>query len=126
MSGLPIPVAHDLAGDITHWTLPIRFALNSNSNNHFFESLLFDSTISLHLSCCAIGMISLQWRFLLTRFIAEQEYWNWSWDELVTRDLPAIFDFVYDRTGNKKINYVGHSLVSSIYFTLPTTKPDNG
>ncbi|XP_004513191.1 triacylglycerol lipase 2 isoform X2 [Cicer arietinum] len=36
-------------------------------------------------------------------------YWNWSWDELVTYDLPAVFDYVFSQTG-QKINYVGHSL----------------
>ncbi|KAF7801687.1 triacylglycerol lipase 2-like [Senna tora] len=36
-------------------------------------------------------------------------YWNWSWDELVSYDLPAVFDYVYSQTG-QKINYVGHSL----------------
>ncbi|CAI8590150.1 unnamed protein product [Vicia faba] len=36
-------------------------------------------------------------------------FWNWSWDELVTYDLPAVFDYVYSQTG-QKINYVGHSL----------------
>ncbi|KAG2714840.1 hypothetical protein I3843_03G050100 [Carya illinoinensis] len=36
-------------------------------------------------------------------------FWNWSWDELVSFDLPAVFDFVYGQTG-QKIDYVGHSL----------------
>ncbi|PON95348.1 Alpha/beta hydrolase, predicted [Trema orientale] len=36
-------------------------------------------------------------------------FWNWSWDELVTFDLPAVFDHVYKETG-QKIDYVGHSL----------------
>lgn len=36
-------------------------------------------------------------------------FWNWSWDELVTFDLPAVFDFIHGQTG-KKIDYVGHSL----------------
>ncbi|KAI4348299.1 hypothetical protein L6164_009035 [Bauhinia variegata] len=36
-------------------------------------------------------------------------FWNWSWDEIVTYDLPAIFDYVYSQTG-QKINYVGHSM----------------
>jgi hypothetical protein len=39
-----------------------------------------------------------------------QAFWNWSWDELVTYDLPAVFDYVFIQTG-QKINYVGHSLV---------------
>uniref|UniRef100_A0A7N2KZH4 Triacylglycerol lipase 2 n=1 Tax=Quercus lobata TaxID=97700 RepID=A0A7N2KZH4_QUELO len=36
-------------------------------------------------------------------------FWNWSWDELVSFELPALFDYVYGQTG-QKINYVGHSL----------------
>ncbi|GMY13106.1 Triacylglycerol lipase 2 [Fagus crenata] len=40
---------------------------------------------------------------------SQPAFWNWSWDELVTFDLPAVFDFVYGQTG-QKIDYVGHSL----------------
>ncbi|XP_054805522.1 triacylglycerol lipase 2-like [Prosopis cineraria] len=36
------------------------------------------------------------------------DFWNWSWDELVSYDLPAVFDYVFNQTG-QKINYVGHS-----------------
>ncbi|KAL9323675.1 hypothetical protein ACSQ67_008532 [Phaseolus vulgaris] len=36
-------------------------------------------------------------------------YWNWCWDDMVTYDLPAIFNYVSKQTG-QKINYVGHSL----------------
>ncbi|XP_022750479.1 triacylglycerol lipase 2-like [Durio zibethinus] len=39
----------------------------------------------------------------------QPEFWNWSWDELVSYDLPAAFDFVFSQTG-KKIHYIGHSL----------------
>ncbi|KAF5479801.1 hypothetical protein F2P56_000592 [Juglans regia] len=38
----------------------------------------------------------------------QPDFWNWSWDELVSFDLPAVFDFVYGQTG-QKIDYVGHS-----------------
>ncbi|XVF60048.1 hypothetical protein PTKIN_Ptkin08bG0011500 [Pterospermum kingtungense] len=40
---------------------------------------------------------------------ADPEFWNWSWDELVSYDLPAFFDFVFNYTG-QKIHYIGHSL----------------
>ncbi|XVE67712.1 hypothetical protein DITRI_Ditri09bG0010400 [Diplodiscus trichospermus] len=40
---------------------------------------------------------------------AQPEFWNWSWDELVSYDLPAVFDFVFNQTG-QKIHYIGHSL----------------
>ncbi|KAL6900735.1 hypothetical protein ACP4OV_005411 [Aristida adscensionis] len=36
-------------------------------------------------------------------------YWNWSWDDLVVSDLPALVDFVAGQTGQKP-HYVGHSM----------------
>ncbi|KAL6661068.1 hypothetical protein ACP70R_000452 [Stipagrostis hirtigluma subsp. patula] len=36
-------------------------------------------------------------------------YWNWSWDDLVVNDLPAMVDFVFTQTG-QKAHYVGHSM----------------
>ncbi|KAA0042881.1 triacylglycerol lipase 2 isoform X2 [Cucumis melo var. makuwa] len=39
----------------------------------------------------------------------DQAFWNWSWDELVLYDLPAVFDHVFQQT-SQKIHYVGHSL----------------
>ncbi|ONK71891.1 uncharacterized protein A4U43_C04F13440 [Asparagus officinalis] len=36
-------------------------------------------------------------------------YWNWSWDELVAYELPALVSFVHQQTG-QNLHYVGHSL----------------
>ncbi|WCJ27482.1 Myzus persicae-induced lipase 1 [Euphorbia peplus] len=41
---------------------------------------------------------------------SQPEFWNWSWDELVTYDLPAFFEYVYTHSGHQKIHYIGHSL----------------
>ncbi|KAL3754430.1 hypothetical protein ACJRO7_001635 [Eucalyptus globulus] len=35
-------------------------------------------------------------------------YWDWTWDNLVSSDLPAVFNYVYDQTA-QKLHYVGHS-----------------
>ncbi|KAK8556923.1 hypothetical protein V6N13_064911 [Hibiscus sabdariffa] len=40
---------------------------------------------------------------------SQPEFWDWSWDELVSFDLPAVFDFVFSQT-QQKIHYIGHSL----------------
>ncbi|KAL5080615.1 hypothetical protein RYX36_009036 [Vicia faba] len=40
---------------------------------------------------------------------SNEKYWDWSWDELVSDEMPAIIDFVFNQTG-QKINYLGHSL----------------
>ncbi|KAL6135899.1 hypothetical protein ACLB2K_068124 [Fragaria x ananassa] len=39
----------------------------------------------------------------------DPKFWNWSFDELVAHDLPAVFDYVHGQT-KQKINYIGHSL----------------
>ncbi|CAO2202651.1 unnamed protein product [Urochloa humidicola] len=36
-------------------------------------------------------------------------YWNWSWDDLVVNDLPAMVDYVSRQTWQKP-HYVGHSM----------------
>ncbi|KAI5443490.1 triacylglycerol lipase 2 [Lathyrus oleraceus] len=40
---------------------------------------------------------------------SSQEYWYWSFDELVAYEMPAAFDFVSKETG-QKIHFVGHSM----------------
>ncbi|KAJ9152743.1 hypothetical protein P3X46_026275 [Hevea brasiliensis] len=39
----------------------------------------------------------------------QSEFWNWPWDDLIAYDLPAVFDYVHNQTG-QKLHYVGHSL----------------
>ncbi|XP_042500115.1 triacylglycerol lipase 2-like [Macadamia integrifolia] len=44
---------------------------------------------------------------------SQQEYWNWTWDDVAKNDLPAIVDFVYNQTG-QKLHYIGHSMGTTI------------
>ncbi|CAN4116500.1 unnamed protein product [Withania somnifera] len=39
----------------------------------------------------------------------DSKYWNWSWDELIVHDLPAVIDLIFKQTG-QKTHYVGHSM----------------
>lgn len=39
----------------------------------------------------------------------DMAYWDWSWDELASYDLPASVQYVYSHTG-QKMHYVGHSM----------------
>uniref|UniRef100_A0A0D9XA32 Lipase n=1 Tax=Leersia perrieri TaxID=77586 RepID=A0A0D9XA32_9ORYZ len=40
---------------------------------------------------------------------SSRSYWNWSWDDLVVNDMPAIVDYVCSHSGQKP-HYVGHSM----------------
>uniref|UniRef100_F6HIF6 Triacylglycerol lipase 2 n=1 Tax=Vitis vinifera TaxID=29760 RepID=F6HIF6_VITVI len=55
-----------------------------------------------------MGLISIRIWVGLARW--KMAFWDWSWDELVSYDLPASFQYVHDQTG-QKLHYVGHSLV---------------
>ncbi|XP_068336405.1 triacylglycerol lipase 2-like [Pyrus communis] len=48
-------------------------------------------------------------------------YWDWSWDQLAAYDLPALFAYVNNQTG-QKLHYVGHSLLPSPKETAKHTK----
>ncbi|KAJ5072826.1 lipase [Anaeramoeba ignava] len=37
------------------------------------------------------------------------QFWNFSYDEMIQYDLPAIVDFILEETGSSEIYYVGHS-----------------
>lgn len=40
---------------------------------------------------------------------SSRSYWNWSWDDLVVNDMPAMVDYVCSYT-RQKPHYVGHSM----------------
>ncbi|XP_071722631.1 triacylglycerol lipase 2-like [Rutidosis leptorrhynchoides] len=46
---------------------------------------------------------------------SDSAYWEWSWDELSSYDLPDSVQYVYKQTG-QKLHYVGHSLGTLIAF----------
>jgi len=39
----------------------------------------------------------------------KKEYWDFDWEDMGTKDTPAVIDFILKKTGNSKINYIGHS-----------------
>ncbi|XP_071700515.1 triacylglycerol lipase 2-like [Rutidosis leptorrhynchoides] len=43
-------------------------------------------------------------------------FWEWSWDELASFDLPALIQYVHDQTG-RNLHYVGHSLGTLVAFS---------
>lgn len=56
--------------------------------------------------------------------IEEQSYWNFSWHEIGTRDLPAMIDYVIKATGREKIFYLGHSQGTTSFFVMASEKPE--
>ena len=38
-----------------------------------------------------------------------KEFWNFDWEDMGTKDLPATLDYISNATGFEKVNYMGHS-----------------
>lgn len=36
-------------------------------------------------------------------------YWNFDFEDMGTKDLPTMIDYIIEETGQEKISYIGHS-----------------
>lgn len=48
----------------------------------------------------------------------------WTFDDLATRDLPAVLDAVQAATGQPQVHWVGHSMGGMLLYTTLATTPD--
>ncbi|NXF38608.1 LIPM Lipase, partial [Nyctibius bracteatus] len=52
------------------------------------------------------------------------EFWDFSFHEMAVYDLPAMIDFVLQKTGQKQIYYIGHSQGCTIAFIAFSSMPE--
>ncbi|XP_039305205.1 lipase 3-like [Solenopsis invicta] len=53
-----------------------------------------------------------------------KDYWNFSWHEIGTIDLPAMIDHIVETTGRKKMFYLGHSQGTTTFFVMASKQPE--
>ncbi|XP_039305111.1 lipase 3 [Solenopsis invicta] len=56
--------------------------------------------------------------------ISDRDYWNFSWHEIGTIDLPANIDYIVKNTGREKMFYIGHSQGTTSFFVMATDRPE--
>ncbi|XP_043911533.1 lysosomal acid lipase/cholesteryl ester hydrolase-like [Protopterus annectens] len=54
----------------------------------------------------------------------DDEYWAFSYDEMAKKDLPAVINFIVQKTGQEQLFYVGHSQGTTIAFVAFSTMPE--
>ncbi|VDL97394.1 unnamed protein product, partial [Schistocephalus solidus] len=54
---------------------------------------------------------------------SNEEFWQFSWDDMAHNDLPATIDFVLNQTGKDKLFYIGHSQGTQIAFAKLNSDP---
>lgn len=56
-----------------------------------------------------------------TLSIEDSAFWNFTFEDMAYKDIPATVDFVLAQTGKPKLHYAGHSQGTQI-FLLNTIK----
>lgn len=54
----------------------------------------------------------------------EHEFWKFSWHEIGYYDLPAMIDYVLEKTELEQIHYIGHSQGVTSVFVLLSERPE--
>lgn len=54
---------------------------------------------------------------------AEQEFWNFSADEIIKYDMPALIDYIRSTTKSPTVGYIGHSQGNLVMFGLLASQP---
>ncbi|EFN89157.1 lipase 3 [Harpegnathos saltator] len=56
--------------------------------------------------------------------VYDRKFWQFSFHEMAIMDLPAIFDYIFNHTGQKSMHYIGHSMGTTMLFILLSMKPE--
>ena len=57
-------------------------------------------------------------------YLKDREYWRFTWEEMGTKDMPAMLDFITTIRGVDKISYIGHSQGTTQIMSAASLIPD--
>lgn len=55
---------------------------------------------------------------------AEAAFWDFSWHEIGSYDLPAMIDYVLNTTEQETLKYIGHSQGTTSFFVMASQRPE--
>lgn len=53
-----------------------------------------------------------------------KKFFDYTFEDIALKDLPAMFDFILQFTGNTQLNYIGHSQGGTAFLVLNSQKPE--
>mmetsp|Transcript_23131 Transcript_23131/g.36036 ORF Transcript_23131/g.36036 Transcript_23131/m.36036 type:complete len:470 (-) Transcript_23131:53-1462(-) len=91
---------------VQHGLLDWSFTWIMNSPNESLPYILADAGYDVWMGNNR-GTTSSRKHQTLT--VHDKEFWNFSWDQMASRDLPAMIQYIMTATNVNQISYVGHS-----------------
>lgn len=105
-------LVHGAFGSGAHWIM-----LENNSLSYMLADKGFDVWLINHRGTSySLGHETLN--------TSNPKYWDFTWYEFGTIDLPNAIDYILDQTGSKNLQYVGHSQGCSVLLILLSIKPE--
>ncbi|KAJ9575526.1 hypothetical protein L9F63_007596 [Diploptera punctata] len=112
-SRIPVFLQHGLLAASDCWT--------TNGPNKSLAYILSDLGYDVWLGNARGNTYS---RGHVSLSISDPKYWNFSFHEMGIYDLPAAIDFVLNVTGHKTLFYIGHSMGTTMFYVMASTRPE--
>ncbi|XP_034831227.1 lipase 1-like [Maniola hyperantus] len=56
--------------------------------------------------------------------VLSNAFWEFSWDDIGNKDLPAMIDFILQHTRKSALHYVGFSQGTTVFFVMGSLRPE--
>lgn len=96
------------------------------SSNHNFWDLMPGRSLALYLRGHGFDVWNMDLRghgYAVRDRSGHRQHAGWSVDDYGRYDLPAVFDYVLQKTGKKQLSYVGHSMGGMVLAVYLATHP---